>query len=138
MNSNENIFLTMSFFSPGRILSFLGLQKSLKKSKRVNLIQMKLLKKFLTIFNILMVDLIFLRKLKGIFLFLNTLYSDINYPYQNPLTLLKVEPKTKLNLSIGYILFKKSSYYSIVKNKKKSRIKKKIKRKLIRALSFDF
>jgi hypothetical protein len=139
--TNNKIFLNFSpflfnknyfFLSSGLFIKYFGKKKSLKKNKIIKILMAKYVRK---IFLILGFQNVFLSvKRNPVFLleFLDALNTPIVHTFYNPLSN-KISEDVKRNapaVRFIYFVFSKNDSFSLLKAKKKGRIKRKITRKL--------
>ena len=131
-------FLKKNYFSllPGLLLKHLeGKRKSAKKTLSTKLLLMRFLRKLLIVSRITHLSV----TLKGVPLFLQKLFSFLNKPlshtFIDPLTKKEIDETGEFYTTFTFhrLLFLKPKPYGYQKTKKKGRIKRKIRRKIIRA-----
>ena len=126
---------THFFISTGLLLKYFNHKRALKKNKSMKLLMMRFLRKLLLILRLKNIVL----HSKGLPLFLETLinmlYQPIAHPFQNPLTKKTItEAKNKpRDLKISELTFTHSKPYGSMKLKKRGRIKRKVRRRVMKA-----
>ena len=126
---------TYFFISTGLFSKFFQHRKSLRKNKATKILMVRFLRKILLILNIDQLQFIssgvplFLDKL------LSTLYRQLPHPFTNPFTGSVIDESTSrnFNLNISKLFFHKSRPFGYLPTKKRGRVKRKIRRKLVRA-----
>ena len=126
---------TYFFISTGLFSKFFQHRKSLRKNKATKILMVRFLRKVLLILNINQLQFIssgvplFLDKL------LSTLYRQLPHPFTNPFTGSVIDESTArhFNLNISKLFFHKSRPFGYLPTKKRGRVKRKIRRKLVRA-----
>ena len=126
---------TYFFISTGLFSKFFQHRKSLRKNKATKILMVRFLRKVLLILNIDQLQFIssgvplFLDKL------LSTLYRQLPHPFTNPFTGSVIDESTtrNFNLNISKLFFHKSRPFGYLPTKKRGRVKRKIRRKLVRA-----
>jgi hypothetical protein len=126
---------THFFISPGLLIKYFNHKRSLKKNKSMKLLIMRFLRKLLLILKLKTVIL----HSKGLPLFfeilINMLYQPIAHPFLNPLTkktITEVKNKPR-DLKISEVTFTNSKPYGSMKLKKRGRIKRKVRRRVMKA-----
>ena len=125
---------THFFLSPGLLLKYFQRKKSLKKNKSMKLLMARFLRKILLVLGARHLTL----RLKGIPLFidilLNMLFRPLSHLFTDPFTGNQVDEiqNTKGALNIATIVITKHRPFGYQKQKKKGRVKRKIRRKLTR------
>ena len=126
---------THFFASPGLLIKHFNFKKSLKKSKSMKLLTMRFLRKLLILIRFKSLTI----HAKGVPLFLDTListlYRPIAHPMINPLTGSVIDEITNKprNLLINGVTFFHPKPYGSQKQKKKGRVKRKIRRKVMKS-----
>ena len=126
---------THFFISTGLLLKYFNHKRALKKNKSMKLLMMRFLRKLLLILRLKNIVL----HSKGLPLFfetlINMLYQPIAHPFQNPLTKKTItEAKNKpRDLKISELTFTHSKPYGSMKFKKRGRIKRKVRRRVMKA-----
>lgn len=119
--------------SPGFFFWKLNLSKSFKKSNKLKIIQLRFLKKFFSIISIRKIKLTFFKSLKNYRFIINNLIKPINHFFVNPISQESIIlSSNKLSLDVSLIVFLKQITFFLLKKKKKSRLKRKILKKLIK------
>ena len=126
---------THFFISTGLLLKYFNHKRALKKNKSMKLLMMRFLRKLLLILKLKNIVL----HSKGLPLFfetlINMLYQPIAHPFQNPLTsktITEVKNKPR-DLKISELVFTHSKPYGFMKLKKKGRVKRKVRRRVMKA-----
>lgn len=84
-------------------------------------------------------NLIFKKKFKNLKLFFNTLLKNTGVLFKNPfINELVFLENIFQYCTIGHVYFKKTESFSLYKEKKKSRLKRKITKKLVRKNYIEF
>ena len=126
---------TYFFISTGLFSKFFQHRKSLRKNKATKILMVRFLRKVLLILNISQLQFVS----SGIPLFLDkllsTLYRQLPHPFTNPFTGSVIDESTaqNFNLNISKLFFHKSRPFGSLPTKKRGRVKRKIRRKLVRA-----
>jgi hypothetical protein len=126
---------TYFFLSPGILLKYFNYKRSLKKNKAMKLLVMRFLRKLLLVLKLKNLTLY----AKGLPLFfqplLQMLYRSIAHPFMNPLTktLITEIKKKPRDLNITEVIFTYSKPHGPIKLKKRGRIKRKVRRRIMKA-----
>jgi hypothetical protein len=130
--------LTTHFFlSPGLLLKYFQRKKSLKKNKSMRLLMMRFLRKLLILVKLPIIHI----AVRGVPLFLDLLLAmvlkPIAHPFLNPFTGATIDEvqDRKARLNFSDVTFTKNKPYGYQKDRKKGRVKRKIRRRLVRLTS---
>jgi hypothetical protein len=126
---------THFFLSPGLLLKYFNHKKSLKKNKSMRLLMMRFLRKLLIVIKLKSAHV----HVKGIPLFLDTLlnmlFQPLTHPVKDPFTdaIIDETLDVQRNIKVTGITFIHPKPYGFHKQKKKGRVKRKIRRRVMKA-----
>jgi hypothetical protein len=125
--------LTHFFITPGTFLRYFGRKKSIKKLQSLKLLAIRFLRKLLIVLNLKNLAI----HSKGVPVafenLLEKLYRPLPHPFKNPFTRQIVDETTTFTrkLNIVEVMFLRPKPFGFSKQKKRGRIKRKIRRRVM-------